>query len=102
MSFADANGLMLSFRRCARAFIPHKILRAVAIRKSPLYQISRVLPRGFSYSSNMPSSKNKYTDPRLRDEVKEEIQESDKGGARGQWSARKVCSSVHMRLGCWG
>lgn len=37
----------------------------------------------------MPS-KDKYTDPKLRDEVKEEIHQSDKGGAPGQWSARKV------------
>ncbi|EXJ61848.1 hypothetical protein A1O7_02278 [Cladophialophora yegresii CBS 114405] len=38
----------------------------------------------------MPSSKDKYTDPKLRDEVKEEVQQSDKGGAPGQWSARKA------------
>ncbi|KAF2874659.1 hypothetical protein BDV95DRAFT_626369 [Massariosphaeria phaeospora] len=37
----------------------------------------------------MPS-KDKYTDPELRDEVKEEIHQSDKGGAPGQWSARKA------------
>jgi hypothetical protein len=35
--------------------------------------------------------KEKYNDPKLRDQVKQEIQESDKGGAPGQWSARKVC-----------
>jgi hypothetical protein len=34
--------------------------------------------------------KQKYTDPKLRDEVKEDIKQSDKGGAPGQWSARKV------------
>lgn len=34
--------------------------------------------------------KNKYTDPKLREEVKEDIKQSDKGGAPGQWSARKV------------
>ncbi|KAK4894359.1 hypothetical protein LTR27_007492 [Elasticomyces elasticus] len=34
--------------------------------------------------------KNKYTDPDLRDEVKQEVQASDKGGAPGQWSARKA------------
>ncbi|KXT07353.1 hypothetical protein AC578_427 [Pseudocercospora eumusae] len=34
--------------------------------------------------------KDKYTDPELRDQVKEEIKESDKGGAPGQWSARKA------------
>ncbi|CDS00612.1 hypothetical protein [Sporisorium scitamineum] len=37
----------------------------------------------------MPSA-DKYTDPKLRDQVKKEVQESDKGGAPGQWSARKA------------
>lgn len=37
----------------------------------------------------MPS-KDKYSDPKLRDEVKEELKQSDKGGEPGQWSARKV------------
>ncbi|KAL9103921.1 MAG: hypothetical protein Q9163_001069 [Psora crenata] len=37
----------------------------------------------------MPA-KSKYTDPKLRDEVKNKIQEGDKGGAPGQWSARKA------------
>lgn len=37
----------------------------------------------------MPS-RDKYTDPDLRDEVKEEVHASDKGGRPGQWSARKV------------
>jgi hypothetical protein len=31
----------------------------------------------------------KYTDPELRERLKEEIKASDKGGAKGQWSARK-------------
>ncbi len=31
----------------------------------------------------------KYTDPELREEIKEEIRYSDKGGKEGQWSARK-------------
>lgn len=34
--------------------------------------------------------KDKYTDPKLRDEIKEEIHNGDKGGKPGQWSARKV------------
>lgn len=38
----------------------------------------------------MPA-KDKYTDPKLREEVKKDIQGGDKGGAPGQWSARKVC-----------
>ena len=40
---------------------------------------------------------DKYTDPELRNEVKEEIHQSDKGGAPGQWSARKVISN---RIAC--
>jgi hypothetical protein len=31
----------------------------------------------------------KYTDPDLRERIKEEIKQSDKGGKKGQWSARK-------------
>ncbi|KAJ5298057.1 hypothetical protein PENANT_c039G07191 [Penicillium antarcticum] len=38
--------------------------------------------------------KDKYTDPKLRDKVKTEIHNSDKGGAPGQWSARKVVLSL--------
>ncbi|KAG9188105.1 hypothetical protein G6011_02028 [Alternaria panax] len=39
----------------------------------------------------MPSKTNdKYTNPELRDQVKEEMQAGDKGGAPGQWSARKA------------
>jgi len=30
-----------------------------------------------------------YTDPELRERLKEEIKASDRGGRRGQWSARK-------------
>ncbi|MFN7134200.1 MAG: hypothetical protein ACK4N5_19125, partial [Myxococcales bacterium] len=30
-----------------------------------------------------------YTRPRLRERLKEELKRSDKGGRRGQWSARK-------------
>ena len=43
----------------------------------------------------MPSKDDKYTDPELRNEVKEEIQAGDKGGAPGQWSARKVRGAVY-------
>jgi hypothetical protein len=35
------------------------------------------------------SKGEKYTDPELRELIKEEIKESDKGGKKGQWSARK-------------
>src|ERR671910_2234999 len=35
------------------------------------------------------SEGEKYTDPDLRKRIKEEIKKSDKGGKKGQWSARK-------------
>jgi hypothetical protein len=35
------------------------------------------------------SNEEKYTDPELRERIKEEIKGSDKGGNEGQWSARK-------------
>lgn len=37
----------------------------------------------------------KYTEPELRRKLKEEIQASDKGGKKGQWSARKSQLLVH-------
>ncbi len=37
----------------------------------------------------MAKSEEKYTDPDLREQIKEEIKQSDKGGRPGQWSARK-------------
>ncbi|KAF2187128.1 hypothetical protein K469DRAFT_738308 [Zopfia rhizophila CBS 207.26] len=44
----------------------------------------------------MPS-KDKYIDPELRDEVKEDIHQSDKGGAPGQWSATKMMASEYKK-----
>ncbi len=32
---------------------------------------------------------NKYTKPELREKIKQELMQSDKGGKKGQWSARK-------------
>lgn len=37
----------------------------------------------------MGKEEQHYTDPEMRQQVKEEIQASDKGGRPGQWSARK-------------
>jgi hypothetical protein len=37
----------------------------------------------------MAKREEKYTDPELRERIKEEIKASDKGGEPGQWSARK-------------
>jgi hypothetical protein len=44
--------------------------------------------------------KEKYTDPKLRDEVKEEIHNGDKGGAPGQWSARKAQMMAQEYVPC--
>ena len=37
----------------------------------------------------MAKDEEKYTDPDLRENIKEEIKASDRGGKPGQWSARK-------------
>jgi hypothetical protein len=52
-------------------------------------KISTLYSHYTSIIQTMPP-KEKYTDPKLRDEVKEEIHNGDKGGAPGQWSARKA------------
>ena len=36
------------------------------------------------------SSPDQYTKPELREQIKERVQAADKGGAAGQWSARKA------------
>ncbi len=38
----------------------------------------------------MTQDDDKYTDPALRQRLKEEIQAGDRGGEKGQWSARKA------------
>jgi hypothetical protein len=40
------------------------------------------------------SSKDKYTDPKLREEVKRGVKKSGKGGRPGQWTARKGARRV--------
>ena len=45
---------------------------------------------GASSKSKSPSSSDIYTDPKLRDKLKDEITAGDKGGKPGQWSARKA------------
>ena len=36
------------------------------------------------------SDPDRYTDPALRDKIKDEVMKGDKGGKAGQWSARKA------------
>lgn len=38
----------------------------------------------------MSNADSKYTDPQMRERIKEDIKQSDKGGKPGQWSARKA------------
>lgn len=40
-------------------------------------------------------AKNTYTQPELREKLKEEIKQSDRGGRPGQWSARKSQLLAH-------
>jgi hypothetical protein len=53
-----------------------------------------VLNKNLLLIIEMPSSKGKPTDPKLREKVKEEVKnETNKdGGGKGQWSAWKVGS----------
>ena len=71
--------------------LPHtlssRVLHKVLLRPFSLKQFVRALH--YTRIVKMPS-KDKYTDPELREQVKEELKEGDKGGAPGQWSARKV------------
>ena len=41
-------------------------------------------------ASQTSTAEEKYSDPELRDRIKEELMKGDKGGKPGQWSARKV------------
>ena len=38
----------------------------------------------------MPSSKGNPTDPELREKIKEEVKNMEKGGGKGSWSAWKA------------
>jgi hypothetical protein len=83
------------FRAVLRSQVP-----SVPVKKSLPYRAIAIRPHICTFTStcSMPSKKDdKYTDPELREEVKEEIQAGDKGGAPGQWSARKVLGPLKMR-----
>ena len=43
----------------------------------------------------MTKKADNYTDPELRERIKQEIQKGDKGGKPGQWSARKSQLLAH-------
>ncbi len=47
-------------------------------------------PKAAAKSKSKESDPAIYTDPKLRDRIKEEITAGDKGGKPGQWSARKA------------
>lgn len=42
------------------------------------------------------SSVDKYTNPKLREEVKEDVKKSGKGDRPGQWTTRKGTGKVWM------
>jgi hypothetical protein len=41
------------------------------------------------------SAEEKYTDPELREHIKDDVMAGDKGGRAGQWSARKAQMVAH-------
>jgi hypothetical protein len=70
------------FRAVFKSRVP-----SVPVKKNLLYRVIAIRPHTCTFTSTciMPSKKDdKYTDPELREEVKEEIQAGDKGGAPGQ------------------
>jgi hypothetical protein len=46
----------------------------------------------YSAMAKQSTSKDKYTDPKLREDVKEDVKKTNNGGVPGQWSARKGIS----------
>lgn len=88
-AIAVERGIVMRF---ARALVRRRIefcyIPSCRLRRS-CFHFPTQRSFGTHHRFEMPS-KDKYTDPELRDEVKEEIHQSDKGGAPGQWSARKV------------
>ena len=46
-------------------------------------------------ASKKRSATQKYTDPALREKIKEKVTAGDKGGNPGQWSARKAQMVAH-------
>jgi hypothetical protein len=68
------------------------LLGSICIRL--LFAISATQVHTSLTSTTMPSSKGKPTDPKLREQVKDEVkQETNKdGGGKGQMSAWKVCA----------
>ena len=47
------------------------------------------------HAAHHPSDPDHYTDPALRDRLKDEVLAGDKGGRPGQWSARKAQLLAH-------
>ena len=90
--------LLLSFpSRLVYLYPKHFLRLPPCLPLHPPHRSSPPIARSLKTISpaTMPA-RDKYTDPELRDQVKEEIHNSDKGGAPGQWSARKVISPPSM------
>lgn len=49
-----------------------------------------VSPQTMAKKASSSSTDRKYTKPKLREQIKEDLKRSDKGGRKGQWSARKA------------
>ena len=67
--------------------------KKTAVTKTTAKKASAKAPAKKSAARKSPE--DKYTDPELREHIKEEILEGDKGGRPGQWSARKAQMVAH-------
>lgn len=74
-----------------RSSITHLTSLPLQLRPRHIAVVFPHYPSHFSATTpdTMPP-KDKYSDPKLREEVKEDVKKGDKGGAPGQWSARKA------------
>lgn len=63
-----------------------------AARKSPA-KPKKAAPKAVKSAGR--SAEDKYTEPELREHIKEEVLAGDKGGNPGQWSARKAQLVAH-------
>lgn len=63
--------------------------------KKPATKKSAAKKSAVKKTSGKHSSAADYTDPELRDRIKQDILAGDKGGHPGQWSARKAQMVAH-------
>ena len=66
--------------------------KKTAVKKTAAKKTAAVAPKK---SAAHGKADDNYTEPELRDHIKEEVMAGDKGGKPGQWSARKAQLVAH-------